>query len=135
MREKRARPSVPHNSMVLDSNILISYLNGDESIITALDTWSTEGRVLCISTITYAEVLSHPVLTEKEVRNVRDFLRRFVMLPFDDTVADTAAALRRQYKISLPDAGILATARTNYLPLVTRDKALFRVDTVSFEHL
>lgn len=37
------------------------------------------------------------------------------------------AYLRREYHLSLPDAGIAATAIQSELPLVTRDKAFRKV--------
>jgi predicted nucleic acid-binding protein len=118
--------------MLLDSNILIGYLNGDERITAMIDAWALEDRVLCISTITYAEVLSHPALTHADIAQIRGFLQRFVVLPFDDSIADNSAELRRRYHITLPDAGIIATALTHHLPLVTRDKLLHKVTEVTF---
>jgi predicted nucleic acid-binding protein len=37
--------------MVLDTNILIAYLNGEEKVIKMLSEWKNSGRALFISTI------------------------------------------------------------------------------------
>lgn len=116
--------------MVLDTNILIAYLNGDNAVVHAVNAWNEEGRSLCVSTLAYAETLAYPVLTEKDIVLARDFLQRFIVLPFDETTAERAAQLRRAHRLPLPDAGIIATALVHHLPLVTRDKALHKVPEI-----
>ncbi|MBI3290848.1 hypothetical protein HYZ76_01040 [Candidatus Falkowbacteria bacterium] len=53
--------------MIIDTNIIILYLNGDKKVINGLTEWKRQGRALFISSITVAEVLSLPNLTKSEI--------------------------------------------------------------------
>jgi len=61
--------------------------------------------------ITWIEVLTGAATPEEEAV-LRAFLANFACLPVTPAVAERAAANRRQRKIKLPDAIILATAET-----------------------
>ncbi len=113
--------------MLLDSNILIAYLNGEKVVIENIHNWFKRNIALFISSISVAEVLSLPVLTPKEVIQIKKFLDYFIVLPFDYEIAETASFFRRKYKLKLPDAGIAATAFLRNLPLVTRDKEFTKI--------
>jgi predicted nucleic acid-binding protein len=52
---------------------------------------------------------------------LRLFLSNFVVLPITNEVAERAVVLRREQKLNLPDAIILATAETTGRRLVTRN--------------
>lgn len=108
--------------MVLDSNILIAALDGDQDVIRALTQWHGEGRALFISTISLAEVLAFPSLDTEMLKRARAFLYDFRAIAFDEEIADTCARLERQYRLKLPDAAIAATTITLDVPLVTRDR-------------
>jgi len=113
--------------MVLDTNILIAYLNGEPAVIDTLCRWRREGRALLISSISFAEVLALPALAPSDLRVVTRFLRTFLSVPFDDHLAETAATLGRLHGLKLPDAAIAATAAVHALPLVSRDRVFRRV--------
>lgn len=116
--------------MVLDTNILIGYLNGDETIIGRLTQWRHEGRSLFVSAITWSEVLSAPVLAPEDLNPVKEFLASFVCIPMDQHIAETAAFIRRLYRLAIPDATIAATAIKYQMPLVSRDRDFRRVDEI-----
>jgi hypothetical protein len=118
--------------MILDSNILIGYLNGDRSIISALQAWRENGAVLFISSVSAIEALSLSSLAPADVIVTENFLSDFIVVPVDMQVVRTAGALRRAYRLSVPDAAIIATAVTNNLPLVTRDKKMRTVPGITF---
>ena len=109
-------------AMVLDTNILIGYLNGDQTVIDRLSQWRREGRSLFVSAITWSEVLSAPVLAPEDLNLVKEFLASFLCIPVDQTLAETAAFIKRVYRIPIPDATIAATAIKFNLPLVSRDR-------------
>ena len=113
--------------MVIDSNILIDYLNGEEQVIETLSKWKLSGRSLLISSISRAEILASPSLNPMQITEIGDFLEEFISISFDDRIADMAARLRRDYRIKFPDAGIAATALIQRMPLVTRDRQFVRV--------
>jgi len=110
--------------MMLDSNILIGYLNGDESIRSTLYAWREAGTVLFISHISVIEALSFAASTDEEIVRIEEFLNDFIILPLDMESSRYAAKLRRNYRLSLPDAIIAASALIHNVPLVTRDKHL-----------
>lgn len=110
--------------MILDSNILIGYLNGDKDIIRALQEWRDSGAVLFISSISAIEALSLTALTRADIKEIEDFLGDFIVIPVDMQIVRTASELRRAYRLAVPDAAIVATAVENKLPLVTRDKKI-----------
>ncbi len=110
--------------MILDSNILIGYLNGDTDLVSLLQEWRKSGSVLFISSISAIEALSLSSLTTADIQTIEDFLSDFIVIPVDLQIARIAGALRRKYKLSVPDSAIVATASVHNLPLVTRDKKL-----------
>ncbi len=116
--------------MVLDTNILIAYLNGEPAVVDALCRWREEGRALLISSVSLAEVLALPALGPSDLRLVTRFLRTFLSIAFDDHVAEVAAGLSRAYRLKLPDAAIAATALIHAVPLVTRDRVFRRLAEV-----
>lgn len=113
--------------MVLDTNILIAFLNGEERVAQTISTWQQEGRALFVSSVSVAEVLSLPRLTPAETRVIRTFLDYLLEVPFDHVIAHTTASLRRKYRMAIPDAAIAATAFLRNVPLVTRDQQFRKV--------
>ena len=113
--------------MVLDSNILIGYLNGDRTLIRQVDAWRQQGQFLIISTVTLTEVLSLATLSVIKLRQYEQYLRTFQIVSPDAAIAEEAARLRRKYPISITDALIGATALLWQVPLVTRDADFERI--------
>ncbi len=116
--------------MLCDTNILIAYLNGEARIFAILSRWKQERRVLYVSVATVTELFAHPLITDKEGRRIETFLSFFTILPFDVRLAKHAAFLKRRYTLSFPDAVIAGTAWSKGIPLITRDKQLFKVKEV-----
>ena len=100
---------------VLDTNILIDYLNGIAEARAEIARYDN----VAISTVTWAEVMVG--CRDGEERLLHDFLLGFEVLVFDLQIADIAWRLRRQYKMRLPDAVIWATAKHTRTLLVTRN--------------
>jgi len=114
--------------MTIDSNILIGYLNKDETLRRVVDRWKVSGKPLIISTISIAEVLSFESLTARDVLKTEAFLQEhFFSVKVDDLIAREAGRLRRIFGLKLPDAIVAATALTQQMPLVTRDEDFIRV--------
>ena len=100
---------------VFDTNILIDYLNGIPAAKKELDRYDS----CVISIITWMEVMSGGVPEHADI--TRAFLNRFVALAIDEPIAERAVVLRRERRLKLPDAMILATALESGLTLVTRN--------------
>jgi predicted nucleic acid-binding protein len=101
---------------VIDTNILIDYLNGSTKAKQELNSFDE----LYVSLITWMEVLMGAAEGEEE-SEIREFLRRFKVQAVDEGVAERAVAIRRKENIRLPDAIIWATAQQLGIILVTRN--------------
>jgi len=72
-----------------------------------------------ISLITWMEVM---VGANQQTESVlRGFLNDLICLPINNIVGEATVALRRNYKIKLPDAIVWATAQQHNRILVTRN--------------
>jgi predicted nucleic acid-binding protein len=101
---------------VVDTNILIDYLNGSPEAQRELDVFDA----VHISLISWMEVLVGAKEGDEE-SEIREFLRRFQVHPVDEGIAERAVDIRRTDKIRLPDAIIWATAQHLGMLLVTRN--------------
>jgi len=100
---------------IFDSNILIDYLNGVRQAKLELDRYTQKS----ISIVTWIEVMAGTSSsTEYQTRLI---LRAYQLIPMTAAVAERAFVLRRDRKLKLPDAVILATAQEAGLLLVTRN--------------
>jgi|SRR3989344_1647833 len=110
---------------LLDSNIVIDFLNGDKKV----GDWMNKEKStfslfpFSISTVGRIEVLSDKRLTEKQAVELEKFLDSFDTFSISDEIARLAAMLRREKVLSLGDAIIAATAIIRKRTLVTRDKS------------
>ena len=101
--------------VLLDTNILIDYLNGLEQAQTVLTRFEDKA----ISLITWMEVMIGTTATT--VADTKLFLATFELLSIDDAVAAQAVFLRQTKRIKLPDAIIWATAQMHQRILITRN--------------
>lgn len=100
---------------LLDTNVLIDYLNGIDAAAEELSLYASKA----ISIITWMEVLAGTASEEEAV--VRAWLLSFEVLALDETVAERAVAIRKARRIRLPDAVIWATAQVHSRLLVSRN--------------
>jgi tRNA(fMet)-specific endonuclease VapC len=126
---------------LLDTNPCIRYLNGRAPLLSQ-KLATTPREEVAISIITKAELYygSAKSQTPERSRQRQDaFLRRFVLLPFDDAAVEHYAELRaalerRGVPISHPDMQIAAIALANRLILVTHNTAEFsRINGLAVE--
>lgn len=109
---------------LLDTNVLVDYLQG----VAAARTELARYRRPLISRITWMEVLVGAGADRDEAAAVRAFLDGFGLVELDGDVASLAVALRREHRLRLPDAIILASARVQDCLLVTRNTKDFSSD-------
>jgi predicted nucleic acid-binding protein len=111
---------------LLDTNVVIGVLSGQEETRALIE----EGRVSldssAISQITRIELLSFAELTAEAEAKIRQFLSALSILYLDEDVESAAIALRRNLRMKLPDAIILATTQVHGLTLLTLDERLRR---------
>lgn len=103
-------------SELFDTNVLIDHLNGIAEATRELRLSNDPA----ISMITWIEVMTGASGPDEEAI-LRAFLLNFECLPVSSAVAERAAVVRRQMKIKMPDAIILATAEVAGRHLVTRN--------------
>lgn len=104
---------------VLDTNVLIDYLNG----VTAAREEMRRYPQPSISPISWMEVMVGT--TAEDEPSVRRFLAGFREVVIDHEIAERAVALRREYRLRLPDAIIWASAQNEGALLVTRNSKDF----------
>lgn len=83
-----------------------------------------------ISSVSFTETLAFPRLTQKQIEDVKDFLRGFIFVSPNEEIAEGAAYFRRKYTSEFPDATIAATAFVYRMPLVTRDKQFQKIKEI-----
>ena len=106
---------------LLDTNILIYQLWGNQSIVALLAHLADEGDFY-ISTVVRTEILAGMRPHEEAV--TLNLLKNLISLPVDNSIADRAGRLIYQYArqgitLSFPDVLIAATALEHTLTLVT----------------
>jgi predicted nucleic acid-binding protein len=116
---------------LLDSNILIEYLNGNDRIVSYLDSIAIEGNCI-ISIISKIELISAPKLTTNEIKNILLFLENFQEMNLTDEIALKAAEIRRKNKLKLPDAVIAATALVSNATLVSGDEVFKKLKFIEW---
>jgi len=105
--------------VLFDTNIPIDYLNGVPEAGKEIGRY----REKAISLITWMEVMAGATTQDEQL--IRAFLSQFELLPIDGTIATEAVVIRRTRRNKLPDAIILATARTGDRLFVTRNSKYF----------
>jgi hypothetical protein len=84
-----------------------------------------------VSVITEIELLSYPSLTSDEEIQIRDFLTKITGVGIEGNIKELALALRKQYRIRLPDAIIAATAQSLNATLFTNDVRLANLTEIN----
>ena len=68
------------------------------------------------------ELLSYHSITKEEYRSIKNFIEETDVIALDNRVKDTAIAIRKKYKLKLPDSIVVASAIAYDIPLITADK-------------
>ena len=108
--------------VLFDTNILIDHLSGIERAGKEIRCYQDRA----ISIITWMEVMAGS--NSEDESRIRAFLTVFRCLPITPDVAERTFALRKQRKLKLPDAIILATAEAADRLLITRNTRDFPAD-------
>jgi predicted nucleic acid-binding protein len=100
---------------LFDTNILVDCLKGIEAARQEIDNHTNRA----ISIITWIEVMVGATAGRESAS--RALLSTFLVHPISQRVADEAVVIRRENRIKLPDAIILATARIEGRVLISRN--------------
>ena len=91
--------------------------------------------VYFISIITEMELLSYPRLSDAEAHQIHNFLSYLTVININDTIKTLAIQWRRQYKLKLPDAIIVATTLSLQATLLTNDQQLTKIENLTTQSL
>ena len=93
-------------------------------------------RETAISVITKMEFLSNPNLGTKDTylfNNFLDEITTFFISESDEDLIKETVAVRKKYKLKLPDAIIASTALSNNLTLISADAAYSKIHNLKFQ--
>ncbi|GHB63094.1 type II toxin-antitoxin system VapC family toxin [Persicitalea jodogahamensis] len=111
---------------LLDSNTAIYLLNGTLNTANSKAIAEIAAQPFMLSVIGKIELLGWKAPDKEEALKVNQFVEAAIVLPLNEPVVERTIALRRQYKIKLPDAIIAATALEFALTLFTRNVSDFK---------
>jgi predicted nucleic acid-binding protein len=113
--------------LLLDTNVILYYLAGNERLTDLLD-----GVEVSLSFISVVELLSYPAIENKEEAKIKQFLSECNILSESQNIRDLTISLRRKYKLKVPDAFIAATSIEQDIPLLSSDKDFSKVEDLLF---
>lgn len=112
-----------------DTNAVIAVLRGNTTLLERL----REAEWVGISILTQIEFLAFPDLSEEDKQYFNQFLERLDVVGLDRTqteLVNRIIKVRKQHRLKLPDAIIVASALQNSAALVTDDQQLRSLPTV-----
>lgn len=110
------------NNFLLDSNIVLYLLSGDQTLANLL-----RFSKLYVSFITELELLSFHGIDELQKEEIKKFLKQCIVIDINESIKENVINLRKTYKVKLPDCIVAATSVYINIPLITSDKGLFKI--------
>jgi len=119
------------NSVLLDTNIVLYLLSGDEVLMDLL-----HNKKLHVSFITQLELLGYQNITDKEQDEVRRFLDECIITDINNQIKEEVIKIKQSQKIKLPDSIVLATSKYLNIPVISSDSDFSKakdVDVIYYE--
>jgi predicted nucleic acid-binding protein len=109
---------------LLDTNVVLYLLSNllDETL---------EPGEYYISVITEIELLSYPALDQATEKQVRSFLSDVSLIELTKDIREKAIGLRREYKLKIADAIILASTMVAGTEFLTNDQRLIKIPGIA----
>jgi predicted nucleic acid-binding protein len=111
------------NSVVLDTNIVLYLLNGDQVLSELLDR-----KKLYLSFISQLELLGFKGITLKQQLEISKLIQDCIVIDINEEIKREVISLRKKTRLKLPDCIIVAIARFLGLPFITSDVAFKSTD-------
>jgi len=108
-------------SFLIDTNVVIDFSHGIFSEKSKNFVAKILNKEPIISAITQIELLGFSVVPPQ----IESFVRYTSIMGINNSIIEKTIAMRKRYRIKLPDAIIAATALVNNLTLLTRNVADF----------
>jgi len=105
------------NSILLDTNIVLYFLNGEETLIPLL-----EENNIFLSFITQLELLGSRNISDEDKVKINQFIAECTIIDITQGIKEYTISLRQNYSLKIPDCIIMATSLWLNMPLVTADK-------------
>ncbi len=115
------------NSILIDTNIALYLLNGDNTIAELLN-----GKDVYLSFISELELLGFQDLRDEDVPLIEEFLNSCIIVDLNQAIKKITIELKRAQKIKLPDAIIAATSKYMNLPLISADQGFEKITELQF---
>lgn len=113
-----------------DTNAIIALLKGDEKLLRL----THEASWIGISIISKLEFLCFPKISSKDIETFNAFVERVNLINIDNgdiVLIKEIISIRKKYKLKLPDAIIVSSAKKKKAILVTQDKQLLNKKYIS----
>lgn len=112
------------SNILLDTNIVLYLLNGEETLIPLL-----EEKNLYISFITQLELLGARYLKSEDILKIKQFISECTVIDITPGIKEIVISIRQKYSFKLPDCIIMATSMWLNIPLITSDRDFTKLDT------
>lgn len=109
---------------LLDTNYILGLVKGQPEVVADITSKGVHWELYGFSSVSRMEALGFPAITQDEEKVISSLLHMLTYYPITTDIEIATIHLRRQHKLKLPDAIILATALTHNLELLTLDKGL-----------
>ena len=113
--------------ITIDTNILILGFKNNPKALTILN-----DKDIFISFITVIELLSYPELSAEEEMLITDFLSNCTVINNTPELQKIVIAIRKKFRLKIPDAFIAATSLQYKLPLISSDPIFERMEELNF---
>ncbi|MCF6352322.1 MAG: type II toxin-antitoxin system VapC family toxin [Cyclobacteriaceae bacterium] len=113
------------NSILLDTNIVLYLLSGDEVLANLLF-----NKKIYISFITQLELLGYQDITEDEREEVKSFIDECIVIDINSEIKEEVINIKQGRKTKLPDSIILATSKYLNIPVMSSDVGFSKADNV-----
>jgi len=115
------------NNLMIDTNIALYLLSGDETIAKLL-----QNRSIYISFITELELLGFKGIEEKQLKLINEFIENCTVIDLNDKIKKHTIELKRKYRLKLPDAIIAATSISMNLHFISADQDFEKISELYF---
>ena len=113
------------NSIVLDTNIVLYLLNGDQELSHILN-----GMQLFISVITEIELLGYNGISDEDKVKIKYFISECSVISLNSEIKDICITIKQKAKAKTPDAIVASTALFLQLPLITADIGFDKIENL-----
>jgi predicted nucleic acid-binding protein len=111
------------NNILLDTNIVLYLLNGEETLIPLL-----EDKNLFLSFITQLELLGNRNINPDDKLKIKQFVSECTVIDITPEIKEFTIDIRQKYNLKLPDCIIMATSLWLNMPFITADQDFKKIE-------